>query len=214
MTSSVISFSKRDVSEFLPGMQVALYELPSSPEGTILHIEDSFYYKPDLNGEQDQVRVDSAQIAESIVKMHTTSQLCYIMGQHPAIFAVPNIAVTPEMLKKEYKDLVSHAKAAQIKWFIALVRLADDDWTKHHNNQMIAEIQRIAAKELNLKREWLIELTDAEEGKVDCPFCGSGLLNPSAPICPNCQQVHNPVAFKALQAKLGVTLAGEAKKVQ
>lgn len=67
----------------------------------------------------------------------------------------------------------------------------------------ISDLQRIAARELGLKREWLMKVED--ESSANCPFCSSQLLDINAPICPVCHQIHNPEKFKALQAKLGVT---------
>jgi len=213
MSSSLVSFSKRDIHETLPGLQFADYHIYANPKGAILHVEDSSYYKPDLDGHQDSVFVPSQQIVESIVHMHKTSQLAYKEGQHPALFCVPNKRVTMEQVEKEYKELLNNALSAQRRWFIALVKIADDDWQRAHVHQGISDIQRIAARELGLKRDWLMTV-ETETDIAGCPFCGTNLLNPEAPICPTCGKIHNPVAYKALEAKLGVSTVTEVKKVQ
>lgn len=210
MISSLVSFARRDIHETIPGMVISDYSLPSNKEGTILHVEDSFYYKPDIDGNQDRVAVNSQQIVESIVHMHITSQLAWKSDQYPALFAIPNVIATPESLKKDYKELVDKSLSAQRRWFIALVKIADDDWQQLRKHNMISDIQRTAAKELGLKREWLLAIED--EATSGCPFCGSNLLNPEAPICPTCGKIHNPAKLKALEAKL--SMMSEPKKVQ
>lgn len=209
MTSTLVSFSKTGIREVLPGMQIANYSLDAGgKEGIVLHVQDSHYYKPDLDGKQDRVFVPSAQIAESLVRMHITSQLEYKeLEQHPAVFAIPDRELTVEQVKKEFAQKILEALKCQRKWYIALVRIADDDWARLKRHSMISEVQRIAARELGLKREWLV-VTD-EETKLGCPFCGTNLLDPEAPICPTCGKVHNPQRLKDIELKLGVTAVKE-----
>lgn len=208
MISSVVSFSKVDIYEQMPGMMIADYHI--SPE-SVLHVEDSFYYKPDLEGNQDRIPVTSEQLALSLVNMHLTSQLEYRPGQHPAVFAVPNMEVKNiDDAKKRYQIETLTALNAQRKWFGALIKLADDDWQQLHRHNMISEIQRIAARSLGLKREWLVVL-DEEKIESDCPFCGSDLLNPLAPICPKCGRVLNAAKVKELELRLGVAKTVEVK---
>lgn len=204
MPSSLVSYAKRDIFETIPGLRTDTYYLPASKDNipSILHVDDSYYYKPDIEGRQDQILVSSEQIVNSIVHMHITSQLAYQPNfQHPAIFAIPKVEVTLEGLEKNYPDKIKESLARQRAWFIALVKIADDDWHQVRRHQMISDIQRMAARELGLTREWLFGVEEEAEGtiKPSCPFCGSGLLNPDAPICPVCHQVHNPERFAILQ---------------
>jgi hypothetical protein len=216
MTSSLISFSKREIAEEIPGMIIGTYRLPVDENGFILHVEDSAYYKPDNEGNQDRVYVSSEDIVRSLVKMHLTAQLAARHDAYPALFCVPNVAVTRDMLSS-HPEIVSAKKealAAQRRWFIALTQMADDDWQTYRHHRMISDLQRTAAKELGLKREWIDYIADEEE-RPNCPFCGTGLLDVNAPICPSCGQIHNPTKFKALQAKLGITsVSAEPKKTQ
>ena len=197
--SSLVSYARRDIFEMIPGLQCATYDLPASVGNipTILHVDDSYYYKPDIEGHQDLVFVSSKQIVESIVKMHVTSQLLYRIDQHPALFCIPNLAANMDDLQA-HGDLVMDALEKQKRWFVALVRLADDDWQMIRRHNVISDIQRTAARELGLKRDWLINIEDESVSKGTCPFCGTGLLNPNAPICPSCGKVHNPARMAEL----------------
>lgn len=206
MFSSLVSFARRDILETIPGLQTSDYFLPASQGSipSILLVNDSHYYKPDIEGRQDMVFVPSEQIVRSLVHMHITSQLAYAPDQHPAIFCVPNESVSVESLTMpHYKELIDRTKAAQRKWFVTLVRIADDDWQTLRRHGMISNIQRTAARELGLQREWLMEIEDETE-KQGCPFCGTELLNPTAPICPSCGKVHNPARMAELEKMLGL----------
>lgn len=203
MTSSVVSFSKREIYEEIPGMHNAVYRIPpcvSFAEPSILFVEDSFYHKPDIDGNQDRVLVQGAEIAKSIAHMHTTSQIISRPDQCPAVFAIENEAITADTLFKKYKTVVDFHLKNQRRWYEALVRLADDDWQQVRKHRMISDIQRTAAKELSLDREWLNAVLD--EDKASCPFCGTDLLNSDAPICPSCGKVHNPARLAELEASI------------
>jgi hypothetical protein len=212
MISTLVSLSKSNINETIPGMQMANYCLPAEKDGSVLHIPDSYYYKPDIDGHQDRVFVPSAQIAKSLVQMHLTSQLEYKEGQHPAVFCIPELELSLADVKKNYSKEVLAALTAQRKWYVALVKVADDDWQRVKRHNMISDIQRIAARSLNLKREWLLAVENEEN--LGCPFCGTNLLNPEAPICPTCGKVHNPERLKALEQRLGVTTVKEPEKKQ
>jgi len=204
MPSSVISLAKTPIREEIPGMQGGIYEIPACENNKpyILIIEDSFYFKPDIDGHQDMVIVPSYQIAMSVVQMHLSSQLAFKLGQHPALFAVPHVVVREDDLKN-YKDKIAEMLAAQKAWFIALVRMGDDDWQVSHRHNMISDTQRMAARELGLERPWLETFSTIEElQETKCPFCGTGLLNVDAPICPTCGKIHNPVRLAELEKKL------------
>jgi hypothetical protein len=205
MTSSVVSFSKREITEEIPGMVYGIYHLMpavSNSDPFILHVEDSYYYKPDLDGIQDRVLVRSDEIVTSLAHMHTTSQLLSKADQHPAVLAFPNeaLSVTGLFTNKAHKERIEAALKRQMKWFEALVRLADDDWQQLRRHRMISDVQRTAAMELGLEREWLNTVYD--ETKAACPFCGTNLLDSSAPICPSCGRVHNPAKLAELEASI------------
>jgi hypothetical protein len=212
--SSLVSFSKREFREHIPGMQMSDYFIPASmnsmPE--ILLVADSYYYKPTLDQEQDRVFVPSEQIVESLVHMHRTSQMLYkpTPATYPAVFGLVNQAVTPDLLQKpEFQPLIRESLEAQRRWFISLVQMADDDWMRLHNHRMISDIQRTAAVELGLEREWLFDLPDFADMRekvepVGCPFCAALLIDPNAPICPNCGKVHNPVRLAEIEKRLAM----------
>lgn len=202
MPATIIGLTRREVREEIPGMQIGAYCIPPA-DGmipNILVIRDSFYYKPDGEGNQDRILVGANDIANCVVHMHVTSQLMYRIDRHPALFYIQDKELTVDDVMKDYSKEIKELLDKQRRWFVALVRLADDDWQRLPRHQMISDIQRTACKELGLNRPWLNSVPDEE--KNDCPYCGSELLNPLAPICPSCGKVHNPERLKELENKL------------
>lgn len=201
MPSTVVSFCRRPVREEIPGMQDANYFLPAAigKEPVLLNVSNSYYYKPDLDGNQDRILVQSNEIANCIVHMHLTSQLMYRVDRHPALFWVPE-EITPDDVMHKFESKVNEVLQSQKNWFQALVRLADDDWQTLPKHRMISDLQRTACKELGLSRPWLNSVPD--EAKVTCPYCGSDLLDSVAPICPHCSRVINPARLAEIEAML------------
>lgn len=207
--STLVSYARRDIHETIPGMACAFYSLPKSEDSkvpTFLTVEDSYYYKPDIEGNNDTVFVPSAQIAQGVVTMHITSQLGFSSESHPALFALPEVVVdNVEQLMKDFKKEVDVALRKQKAWFMRLVRMADDDWQQAQRHNMISDIQRTAARELGLERPYLI--TVEFENIEDCPFCGKNLIANNAPICPNCMRILNPEKVSEIEKRLGITPA-------
>jgi hypothetical protein len=202
MVSTIVSLAKREIREEIPGLNGGSYFIPPN-EGEIpnlLIIKNSYYWKPDLDGRQDQILVDSVQIASSIVTSHITSQLLYRADQHPALFFIPNQELEVDDVLRNHKREINEANKKQKNWFRALVQLADDDWQQLRRHGMISDIQRTACKELGLKREWLDAVPI--EDRINCPFCGSNLFDPLAPICPVCNKVHNPARLAEIEKNM------------
>lgn len=216
MISTLVSLCRRPIFETLPGFQHAFYSIDAA-EGLnpqILHVNDSYYYKPDIDGNQDRVLVQSEQIASSLVHMHITSQLNFRVDRHPALFAIINRDVDADIVKKEFQKEIKEALKKQKAWFISLIESADDDWVQAPRHHMISDIQRTAARELGLSRPWLMTTPEDNEIPLEgCPFCGTNLLNPSAPICPTCGKVHNPVKLAEIEKSMKSMIPAVTKEV-
>ncbi len=65
---------------------------------------------------------------------------------------------------------------------------------------MITDIQRFAAKSLNLQREWSVEPEPVSV--VKCPACNS-LIETTAIVCKHCKAIIKPEEAK----KLGISFA-------
>jgi len=138
-----------------------------------------------------EIPVYSTQVAESIVKDYCGSYpLASGEEIKPGLFWVPG-SVSPEEVKLKYKVALNKAKDAQIRWYHALIKMADSLWVRGNNNpSVIGEDMRIAARELGLaeKKDWM---SNARAQEMDrCKACGS-LVDTHYPVCAVCKAVVN-----------------------
>ncbi len=77
-----------------------------------------------------------------------------------------------------------------------LVATADKEWERTHNVVFISDLQRRAARELKLEKEWSYE----PQQRIDCPACGEK-LKPGVAVCRVCGAVLDRA--KAQQFGLG-----------
>jgi len=114
----------------------------------------------------------------------------------PGLFWVYN-HLSRDQVKKEHGAKLTNAIENQVRWFQRLVRRADSDWQMFHQHNAIADIQRHAAKQLNLDREWVHALVDM--GNERCPACSSILMSPPPVVCPTCQCILDETRYAKLK---------------
>lgn len=66
----------------------------------------------------------------------------------------------------------------------------------------ISEKHYRAARRMNIKRQWMTEITALSE----CPFCSSA-IKPGVPKCSNCHEIVSVEAYNALKKQLGTATA-------
>lgn len=118
---------------------------------------------------------------------------------YPGLFWVAG-EQTKATIKSGFKPQLEDAKQAQDRWFLALIRMADDDWNKNRSNRVITNLQRFAAeamKDVVGNREWNSALV--VENYKACKFCTSRIPS-AALVCPVCsrQQVSDEEMKKVL----------------
>lgn len=98
----------------------------------------------------------------------------------------PNTRQGKELLAAQHADVLRGMARKQEQWFLTLVRLADDDWSKHHSHRMVTDLQRMAAMTLGLKnKDWLLE-TQVETQQNRCRWCFA-MVDPRAAVCGSCK---------------------------
>jgi methionyl-tRNA synthetase len=100
-----------------------------------------------------------------------------------------------EKLKKDHYKTLLEAEKKMVEWFRRLVRMADDDWAVLPQHQQISDIQRTAAKYVNVERPWLA--TDVSESKR-CPACRTIVQTASA-VCFACKFILDEEAYKNMK---------------
>ena len=187
LKATLVSLMPFAFDEHKVGVYPGDYHIDASGgEPKILVINDAIHYVY-LGDERGNLkaRIPAHELASALVYDYVSSLSCSTSTSVPAIFWIPGTHKVEE-IKKSYSDRIEVALQFQKNWFEALVKLADDDWSKYHRHTVVSDHQRHAAKSLNLEREWLIIPKPQEATTVLCAYCKSN-IHPDASICPFCR---------------------------
>lgn len=153
----------------------------------VLVVGDSYYdvyLGTDRTPSSLKITATSVEIARAIVEDFLGSLIATAPDAHPGIFWKEG-EFSKEKATKEFQLELIEAKKVQHNWFINLVKMADDDWSKsNHRHTAISDLQRYACKELGMEREWLFKVVDTVNMR-DCPVCTLQISN-KALKCPHC----------------------------
>jgi hypothetical protein len=94
------------------------------------------------------------------------------------------------------EDELAEARERLALFYATLVSSADKQWERTHSVAFISDLERRAARELRLEKDWSYEPTMRNE----CPACGER-LKPNVAVCRTCGAVLN--REKAAQWGLG-----------
>lgn len=108
-------------------------------------------------------------------------------GSYFGVFACAGNSPTETELREAREKLET--------FYRNLVAGADRQWERTHNVVLISDLERRAAKELHLEKEWCYE----PQQRVDCPACGEK-LKPGVAVCRVC----GAVLDKEKAAKFGL----------
>lgn len=136
---------------------------------------------------------------------------------HPGVFFVEGKPDSVEKLDRyelrytfdtdfvaKFPEQFKEAKDKQYEWFKVLCGEADRSFAKRSNHAEITNVQRYAAKVLNLDRPWAKEIKP--EHFIQCIFCRQ-MIEPEAIICLHCNQIVDQERFDEIKSR------GKSKEV-
>lgn len=213
---TIVSLAPFTIHCEMPGRSPATFYMPASKGEPVLGYlgDGSSVYYMDADRGSLSVLTPSDTFAEEIIRTNRDTALLAAEGEgKPAIFSVEGRFKWPEdaakvayrrldaennvLETKTLRQLVDEATADQVKWYKKLVALADNLWN-HPNGKrpnQISDLQRHAAKRLGIIKEWVDKEITIEA--VRCKYCRA-VIDGESIVCPNCRQVLNKAAFKAL----------------
>lgn len=209
---TVVSGIPFRLNELKPGLYpVGLFSLPPARElGKInsLVVKEGFYFRYVGDGKSIEQYEKAEIIANSIVNDYINAQVGVDSSSEspekqarPALFWVYG-EHTDESINELHADKVALALQQQRNWFNTLIKIADDDWNKHHQHKMISDLQRYAADALGTRREWSNINTFNIEPSI-CPACRSMIPGGSL-ICQVCRTIIDSVGYEKLGLKRAV----------
>jgi hypothetical protein len=201
LNCTVVSIVPFEINENKPGLIPPRFHLDASKDGIpeTLNVT-TCYHHVYLDDTRGSLRVPNPAdlVANSIVLDFVTSQLAIDEDCQPGLFWVPG-RVENEQLLSVYKTLLKEMNFKQNNWFHAICRMADNDWNRYHQHNVISDFQRKAAHLLNWRPEdhpWMNNRS--MENASSCPACGT-LNQANNVICSGCRFVLNPERFKEMQ---------------
>lgn len=199
LESTVISLVPFEIREHKPGLYPPRYIIDPSNYVTeldekkklpkVLNISTAYHFVY-LDETRGHVRVPNPSdvVAKSVVEDYINSQISIDEDARPALFWIPE-KVSAEEAKEKLKTDIAKSLVKQKKWFINVCMLADNDWAKYHQHNVISGFQRKCAEIIGWsaqEHEWMSPHTTMDAKA--CPACGvtapKGVI-----ICPNCKLV-------------------------
>lgn len=201
--STVVSIYPIPLKEKKVTLMPGRFNVPagSYDKPSILVVGPSSWWKEvDENQPLLEIPVHSVLIAESIVNDYCKGLLkCNMQDAMPGLFSIVG-EVTLDVIKTKYKALLDKANDNQKRWYTALVKEADTQWSRTNGNPIaISDLMRLAARELGQNtKEWLQDFQATET--IRCVACGN-MRNPLYPICPVCKTVVDKDKYTKLGLK-------------
>jgi hypothetical protein len=201
---TVVSLLPYAIRETKPHMIPFTFDIPAADPKigfSILHVEEGLHFVPNPFEETHNFRVTTSpnEMARSIVEDYCGAHIGLDEDAGPGMFYVEGRLSVEDVLRHCGTEL-KRATERQNRWFSNLINIADADWHKNKNILAVSDLQRHAARSLNVKREWVDPIPTEFN---TCPYC-KAVVDPTSIKCQNCKEIINPEAYKALQAKLGL----------
>lgn len=201
MPHTVVSLVPFLIEEQKPGLIPGKFcfkpSVKDAPE--VLTIKDSFYYVyiDENRAPMKQIASDEV-VAKAIVGDYCNAQMGIEDGTGPAMFYVVG-QYTAEEIQKEFPQLVAKALEQQKRWFVKMCQIADNDWQRYHQHNVISDTQRTAAEYIGwraVEHPWMAPMSAMKSAA--CPACGLSAVV-GVVICPNCKCVLDKEKYKELQ---------------
>jgi hypothetical protein len=191
---TVVSFVPFELVETKPGCYPPTFRIPKSDTKipSILSVGKTFHgvYLDETRG---SLKVENASdlVARAIVEDYVTSQLGVSDDARPGIFWVPGEYTAGEILQR-FPEECEEAKSNNQKWFEACCRIADNDFAKYKQHNVVSSAQRKMAELLGWDpkaHEWMMPKSVLDAAKEKCFACFSPLNSPEQKVCHVCKAV-------------------------
>lgn len=199
---TVVSGVPFPIRELKPQIIPGYFQIPPAHDGEIhvLHVGESIHWMESPFPKMPPMKVTETPkaMARSLVNDFLDGMLAIDTDSAPCLFWVEG-HWTIEEIKEKFNVQLYNAFQMQKRWFVELVRLADDDWAKYRQHRMITDIQRAASMAMGFRREWL-DIT-VEAAMIKCPLCAE-LVRNDAIIHNTCGYVINLEKYNEMKARI------------
>ena len=205
IVATVVSIVPHEIKSDMPTVHPGDFVIPASDGKTpvVLVVKEAghdVYMGSDRTPHSMRVKIPAYDVARAIVEQYLHSVIATADNAQPGIFWVPG-EYDADMIELSFPKEMQNARIQQKNWYLELVKMADDDWTKsNHRHSAISNLQRMAADFLGFKREWVDAVKTNPEllNLVPCPACTT-VISRAALLCPNCKTILKPEEYKKYQ---------------
>lgn len=195
---TVVSLMPLELNEEKPGLVPQRFIIPKS-DGKIPAVlvvgEARHYVYLDQQRGHLPVRDSPAEVARSLVNDYITSQPRVGPDAHPGLFWVAG-EYTADGIQKDYSSELAEAERVQNNWFVEICKMADDDFNKFQQHNVVSDFQRKIAQMIGWttdQHEWMA--ASLTQGAKKCPACGTVA---KGIVCASCRCVLDPEKYKTL----------------
>jgi|ERR1035441_1780862 hypothetical protein len=203
LESTVVSLIPFEIRSHKPGLYPPYFYIEASDMKTpkLLHVDTAYHflYMDETRG-SIKVPNPSDVVARAIVDDYINSQISIDDEARPALFWVPE-RLTVEEVQEKCKIEIIRYLLKQKKWFLNIAMLADNDWSRYHQHNVISSFQRKCADIIgwtSQEHEWMSPQTTMRSSS--CPYCGISVPE-GIPICSNGHTI-NPKLLKEIEERL------------
>lgn len=203
LESTVISLVPFEIKAHKPGLYPPHFQIEASDMKTpqVLHVGTAYHFLY-MDETRGSIRVPnpSDTVARAIVDDYVNSQLSIDDEARPALFWVPE-RISVDEVKEKFKVEIFKFLMKQKKWFLNVAMLADNDWSRYHQHNVISSFQRKCADFIgwnSQEHEWMSPQTTMRSSA--CPFCGISVPE-GLPVCSN-GHIVNPKLHREIEERL------------
>lgn len=194
---TIVSLLPIELTEEKPHLFPAVFIIPAAEKDdlTVTYIGESHHFIPDAFDERRNFKqiTPPHEMARSICEDYNTAHIGTTNTAGPGLFWVHGRKTKADILK-DHKKILAENRRKQTEWFNNLIAMADADWEKNHNRLAVSDLQRIAAQQMGIQKDWV---ASAIIENMTCPFCKAMIAKDSVK-CFNCKEIVNVEAYKAL----------------
>lgn len=164
----------------------------------VLVVSDSFYH---VYIDQDRKPIKqiapAATVARSIVEDYCNAQLGVEQDKNPGLFFI-EMELTSSDVMRNHAPRLAVAIEEQKRWLISICQIADNDWQRYHQHNVISAFQRTAAEIIGWRaaeHPWMSPATTMKSNP--CPSCKLTAVEGTV-VCSHCKCILLPEEYKKL----------------
>lgn len=190
--STILSIVPVEIKEFKPGIYPGQFNIDAcaDPKKPIVYYVYGSKQMVAVAGHKEPIAIDtpSFTIAKAIVNDYNAGHMFSTGDARPGLTFVQG-KKTFEEISKEFPTVLPQLVKEQRNWYVALVKMADNDWARYKSHKAISDLSKIACRSLALEREWLVDEYTSEMN-VRCKACFQP-LNKEQVVCHHCRAIQD-----------------------